>query len=252
LKVKPSEMPDPVIWSAPPGKLQLPETELHIWRANLDLEPGVLHRLAIALDNDEKARAARFHFARDRDHFTACRGILRELLGGYLGSSPASIEFAYGEFGKPAHRPRDSRPRIRFNISHSSGLAVLAFARNREIGIDLEPIRPEFAGEEIAKRYFSARELAELIALPAELRPEGFSLCWTRKEAYVKARGVGLQIPLDSFNVSLTPSQPELLQSEDAHQWRLRSFKPAPDFVAAIVHEGHEVHPLYWDWGVQM
>lgn len=251
-------MPDPVIWSAPPQNLDLPESELHIWRANLNLEPEVLSRLGSILDKNEKARAARFHFARDRDHFTACRGILRELLGGYLGSSPASLEFSYGEFGKPVHVPRDSRPSIGFNISHSSGLAVLAFAGNCEIGIDLEPISPEFAGEEIAKRYFSAREVAELIALPAELRPEGFSLCWTRKEAYVKARGLGLQIPLDSFSVSLTPNQPELLQSEDSQRWRLRSFKPAPDFVAAIVHEGvhegaqerQELHPRYWDWGV--
>jgi 4'-phosphopantetheinyl transferase len=256
-------MPDPVIWSAPPQKLDLPECELHIWRANLDLEPEVLDRISSTLDNDEKARAARFHFARDRDHFTACRGILRELLGEYLGSSPASIEFSYGEFGKPAHRPRDSRPCIGFNVSHSSGLAVLAFARNCEIGIDLEPISPEFAGVEIAKRYFSARELAEMIALPAELRPEGFSLCWTRKEAYVKARGLGLQIPLDSFSVSLTPNRPVLLQSVDSQRWSLRSFKPAPDFVAALVHEGvherlhkglqegQELHPRYWDWSAQ-
>jgi 4'-phosphopantetheinyl transferase len=135
---------------------------------------------------------------------------------------------------------------------------VLAFARNCEIGIDVEPISREFAGEEIAKRYFSAREVAELIALPPEMRPEGFSLCWTRKEAYVKARGLGLQIPLDSFSVSLTPNRPELLESEDAHRWRLRSFKPAPDFAAAVVHEkihegvhgGGDFQLRYWDWVV--
>jgi len=201
----------------------------------------------LALENDEKARAARFHFARDRNHFTACRGILRELLGRYLGSSPESIEFLYGAHGKPAHRPRDSSSPIRFNISHSHGLAVLAFVRGCEIGIDLESIRQEFAGEEIAERYFSARELVELRALPAELKPEGFFLCWTRKEAYVKARGLGLQVPLDSFSVSLTPRQPELLQSEDSHRWSLHSFKPASDFVAAIVQEGQDFHPRYWD-----
>jgi 4'-phosphopantetheinyl transferase len=126
------------------------------------------------------------------------------------------------------------------------------------MGIDLEPISGEFAGEEIARRYFSAREVAELIALPAETRPEGFSLCWTRKEAYVKARGMGLQIPLDSFSVSLTPTQPELLESEDSERWRLRSFKPAPGFAAAIVHEkvGEGIQERenfrmrYWDWAV--
>jgi len=241
-------MADSLIWSSPPKKLALPESELHVWRADLNLAPEVLNRLALTLDNDEKARAARFHFAGDRDHFTACRGILRELLGEYLGSSPASIEFSYGAYGKPAHRPENSRPPVQFNVSHSSGHAVLAFARNCEIGIDLEPTGREFAGEEIAKRYFSAQEVAELIALPAETRPEGFSLCWTRKEAYVKARGMGLQIPLESFSVSLTPNQPERLESEDAHRWRLRSFKPAPDFVAAVVHEGHDLKLRFWNW----
>jgi 4'-phosphopantetheinyl transferase len=248
-------MTDPVIWSSPPKKLELPESEIHIWRANLDLEPEVLDRLASTLDNDENARAARFHFVRDRDHFAACRGILRELLGGYVGSSPVSIQFAYGEFGKPAQHPRDSGPPIRFNLSHSSGLAVFAFARNCEIGIDVEAISAEFAGEEIARRYFSIREVAELMSLPAQTRPEGFSLCWTRKEAYVKARGTGLQVPLDSFSVSLTPSQPERLDSEDSDRWYLRSFQPAPNFAAALayerVQEANDFHLRYWDWGMR-
>jgi 4'-phosphopantetheinyl transferase len=229
-------------------ELALPEGEIHIWRANLDLGPEVLNRLMITLDTAEQSRAARFYFSRDRDYFIACRGILRELLGEYLGSSPASIEFFYGAHGKPAHRPEDSRSPIRFNISHSSGLAVLAFARSREIGIDLESIRPEFAGEEIAERYFSAQELVELRALPPALKPEGFFHCWTRKEAYVKALGLGLQVPLDSFSVSLTPSQPEILRSVDSYRWSLRSFEPAPNFVAAIVGEGRDWQPRFWNW----
>jgi 4'-phosphopantetheinyl transferase len=241
---------DALTWSTPPNSLELSEGETHIWRANLDTGPEVLRRLGTTLDNDEKARAARFHFARDRDYFAACRGILRELLGRYLGRSPECIEFLYGAQGKPAYRPRDPGPPVRFNISHSHGLAVFGFARGREVGIDLERIRPEFAGQEIADRYFSAQELVELQALPAAIKPEGFFLCWTRKEAYVKARGLGLQVPLDSFSVSLTPSQPELLQSEDSRRWSLHSFKPAPDFVAAIVQEGQEFRPRYWDWAV--
>jgi 4'-phosphopantetheinyl transferase len=240
-------MPDPIIWSTPPMELELPEDEIHIWRANLDLGPEVLNPLRITLDTAEQSRAARYHFPRDRNRFVACRGILRELLGGYLGSSPASIEFFYGTHGKPALHSGDSRA-IRFNISHSHGLAVFAFARGREIGIDLESIRPEFSGEEIAERYFSARELEELRALPPALRSEGFFLCWTRKEAYVKARGLGLQESLDSFSVSLTPGQPEILQSVDSHRWSLRSLEPAPNFVAAIVEEGRDWQSRYWNW----
>jgi 4'-phosphopantetheinyl transferase len=231
-------------------ELELPEGEIHIWRADLDVGQETLNRLMVTLDTAEQSRAARFHFPRDRNYFIACRGILRELLGKYLGGSPAAVEFFYRAYGKPAHRPEDSRPPIRFNISHSGGIALLAFAHSREIGIDLEPIRPEFSGEEIAERYFSARELAELRALPPALRPEGFSHCWTRKEAYVKALGLGLQVALDSFSVSLTPGQPEVLQSEDSHRWSLHSFEPAPNFVAAIVEEGRDWNPRFWNWSI--
>src|ERR1017187_9391595 len=100
-------MPDPIIWSAPPMQLKIPEGEIHIWRADLDLGPEVLNRLTITLDTAEQSRAARYHFPRDRNYFIACRGILRELLGEYLGSSPAAIEFSYGANGKPAHHPED-------------------------------------------------------------------------------------------------------------------------------------------------
>jgi 4'-phosphopantetheinyl transferase len=241
-------MSDSVLWSARVKELVLPEGEIHIWRANLALETAVLDRLRAVLSPDEQSRAARFHFARDRDHFIACRGALRMLLGAYLNISPDALEFCYGIHGKPALRVDDSQLSTRFNISHADGLAVLAFARGREVGIDLEPISAEFPGEEIAARYFSARELAELRALPLAQRAEGFSLCWTRKEAYAKALGLGLQIKLNSFSVSLTPGQPEELQSEDSRRWILRSFRPASHFVAAVVSDGPECEMRYWDW----
>lgn len=243
-------MPDPILWSARSGDLVLPQGEIHIWRANLGLKPAVLDHLKAGLSPEEKSRAARFHFTRDSDRFIASRGALRDVLGAYLSISPGAIEFCYGIHGKPALRVNNSRLPIRFNISHAGGLAVFAFVRGREIGIDLEPISAAFPGEEIAARYFSAQELAELRALQPEERAEGFSLCWTRKEAYAKAHGLGLQIPLDSFSVSLTPGQPETLQSEDSPRWTLRSFRPAPNFVAAIVSEGPECELLFWDWTI--
>ena len=241
-------MPDPILWSARSGDLVLPEGEIHIWRANLDLQPAGLDRLKAWLAPEEESRSARFHFARDRDRFVASRGALREVLGAYMSISPGAIQFCYGIHGKPAVRVDDSGLPIRFNISHAEGLAVFAFARGREIGIDLEPISTAFPGEEIAARYFSAQELAELRALQPAERAEGFSLCWTGKEAYAKARGLGLGIRLDSFSVSLTPGQPESLQSEDSSRWTLRSFRPASNFVAAIVSEGPKCELRYWDW----
>jgi len=241
-------MSNSILWSPQRGAPALLECEIHIWRADLDLEPTVLQRLRGLLASDEESRAARFHFPRDRNHFIASRAALRELLGAYLGIPPTAVEFCYETYGKPALRVNDSRLPLRFNISHAGGLAVLAFGRGREIGIDLEPIPATFPGEEIAGRYFSPRELAELRALPPAERVEGFSLCWTRKEAYAKARGLGLQIKLDSFSVSLTPGQPETLHSGDSDRWTLQSFRPSPNFVAAIVSEGPKCVLRYWDW----
>jgi len=142
----------------------------------------------------------------------------------------------------------NGEPSVRFNLSHSRGLAVYAFARDRELGIDLEPIRPEFSAEDIAERHFSPQELEEWHRLTPGLRAEAFFLCWTRKEAYVKARGEGLQIPLASFSVTLTPGQPEILQSVDSTRWGLRSFQPAPGYAAALAAEGRDWRLVRWDW----
>jgi len=241
-------MDNPGAWQSPPSKLSLAEDEIHVWRASLDLEKEALDRCASVLSQDEKLRASRFLFPRDRDHFVAARGILRELLGKYAAIPPAQLEFKYGGHGKPAVRAESGESQVHFNLSHSRGLAIYAFARNRELGIDLEPIRPEFAGEGIAERYFSTRELGEWRKLTPELRADAFFLCWTRKEAYVKARGEGLRIPLASFSVTLTPGQPEKLHSVDSARWRLHSFQPAPDFAAAVVGEGKDWRLLQWDW----
>jgi 4'-phosphopantetheinyl transferase len=125
---------------------------------------------------------------------------------------------------------------------------VYAFAHRRKIGIDVEAIRPEVARRDIAEHSFSSRELAELHALPPELQDEGFFLCWTRKEAYIKARGSGMGIPLDSFEVSLTPGQPEELRIPDKSCWSLRSLQPAPGYVGAVVGEGTDWKVRLWDW----
>ncbi len=223
------------IWTKPGGELTLPQNEVHVWRASLDVDTSERTRLFSFLSDDERVRAARFVFPRDRDHFIAARGRLRELLGGYLQRSPQSIRFQTGRYGKPTLTDDTN---FRFNLTHSYGLALYLFATQRELGIDAEKIRPEFATEGIAERYFSEAERTELRELPAEIRTTAFFLCWTRKEAYVKAHGDGLQIPLDSFNVSVTPGEPERLRSTDSERWSMRSFSPAPDFVASVLVEG--------------
>jgi len=236
-------------WEPRPERLELAADEIHVWRAYLELaEEGILLRqLEETLSTDEKARANRFFFRRDRRHFIATRGMLRELLGGYLNRNPKGIEFGYGPQGKPTVHTEPSEQSIQFNVSHSNGMALLAFSVGRHLGIDVELVR-SFAGEEIAKRYFSPQELMELRQLPAALQNEGFFLCWTRKEAYIKASGEGLQIPLKSFQVSLTPGEPARLQTADGVDWSLRSLRPDPQYVGALVAKGKGWKLRGWNW----
>lgn len=212
--------------------------EVHVWQAWLDGGSEELEHFANSLSPDEVARANRFHFEKDRNHYIVGRGLLRELLGRYLGQSPSALEFSYGEHGKPALAGTNAACGFSFNLSHSSGLAVYAFSRERSLGIDVEQTRPDFATEDIARRYFSTREVEDLLTLPAQERVQAFFRCWTRKEAYIKARGAGLQIPLDSFSVSLLPGQPaQLLSGVDA-SWHLAAFKTEEGYAAALVHDG--------------
>lgn len=204
------------------------------------------------LSDEERARAKRFLFERDRNSFVASHGILREVLGRYSGRGPGEIEFTYGPYGKPELAGDGSSRSFRFNLSHSDGVALIAVAKERAVGVDVEKIQPERAGEEIADRYFSREEVDELRALPAELRSEGFFLCWTRKEAYVKALGEGLRFPLDSFQVSLSPGEPAQLFAEAGAGWSVESFDPSfaaeARYAGAVVAEGKDSICEYFAW----
>lgn len=229
-------------------EFSIPDDEVHIWLASLDLEPDPLRQLEATLAPEERRRAARFFHRRDQDRFIGSRGILRDLLSKYTAVTPDRVEIRYAAQGKPFIDNSGSGLRISFNLSHSHGVAVYAIARRREVGIDVELVQPEFAGSEIAERFFSANEIAELHSLPSDLRAEGFFLCWTRKEAYVKARGEGLHIPLDCFDVTLSPGQPEKLTSDDSDRWTLHSYQPVSGYVAAIVVEGKDWQPRHRKW----
>ena len=212
--------------------------EIHVWHAGLDRERKTIGRLEETLSLDERGRADRFHFVNDRNRFVVARGLLRELLGGYLRQDPAGLEFSYGQHGKPALAGAYASSGLCFNLSHSSGLAVYAIATARNLGIDVEHIRPDSAGDNIAKRHFSAREVSDLRALPPEARADGFFRCWTRKEAYLKATGMGLQIPLNSFAVSLAQGQPAQFLSGVDPRWHLEAYQPTEGYVAAIAYDG--------------
>ena len=212
--------------------------EIHVWHAALDRDEKILLRWESTLSPEEKTRADRFHFVNDRNRFVAARGQLRGLLGKYLNQPPAGLAFSYGKHGKPFLSGENASGGLSFNVSHSAGLAVYAIARERNLGIDVEQVRPEFAGEDIARRFFSAREVSDLQSLPEEARVEGFFHCWTRKEAYLKATGMGLQIALDSFAVNLLPDKPAEFLSGVEPRWHLAAYHPAEGSVAAMAYDG--------------
>lgn len=210
-----------------------------------------------ALSADELHRAARFRFQRDRQRFVISRGLLRAILGRYLDTAPGELRFRYSEHGKPSLVPAFDGGGLRFNLSHSDGLALYAVARGREVGVDLERVRPVLEAEQIAERFFSARENAALRALPAHLKSRAFFACWTRKEAFVKAVGGGISLPLDRenanafFDVFPVPGEPTMLsgtgeRSRESSGWAVRPLLPAPGYVAALAAEGRDWRPVCW------
>jgi len=221
--------------------LALDGDEVHVWRAASDLMAGRLEDLSQSLSADERTRAGRFAFRRDRDRFIVRRGLLRAILARYLAVDPARLQFDYGASGKPALAWQGAG--IRFNLSHSAGLVLYAVARGREVGVDVEQIRTAIAQERVPEHFFSPREVAALRALPVDAQPEAFFACWTRKEAYVKARGEGLGLGLDRFEVSLVPGEPAALlhtadDADEASRWSLQAWAPARGYVAALAVEG--------------
>jgi 4'-phosphopantetheinyl transferase len=228
----------------PRGPFVLDGETVHVWHARLDQIADQSSRIRHLLSADERDRAERFHFAQDRERFIAARALLRILLSRYLDSPPHHLSFSYSPYGKPALVGESGRDALRFNVSHSQGIALYAVTRGREVGVDVECVRRDVVGESIAEHFFSAREVASLRALPAEAQPQAFFNCWTRKEAFIKAIGEGLSFPLDQFDVSLVPQEPAALLSIrndplEASRWSLQALPVGESHVAALAVEGH-------------
>jgi 4'-phosphopantetheinyl transferase len=240
------------LWLSPPEQVLLGAHDIHVWRISLEQPAEIVEALGRLLSTDESKRAQRFHFERDRKHFIVARGTLRRLIGRYLAAKPESIRFTYQEYGKP-HLAADSLyPTLKFNLAHSGSLAVFAFTRLGEIGVDLEQIKPELAGEDIARRFFSESEVASLEALPESERAVAFFNCWTRKEAFIKAKGLGLSLPLDQFDVTLIPGHDARLlrtawDESEAERWSIRALDVAEDYAGALAIENHDGKLSCWE-----
>lgn len=245
------ETPQRDAWEPAPADARLRADEVHVWRASLDRDEAALIEFSATLSQDEKDRARRFHFERDRARFVAARGLLRDILGRYLRLPPRGVEFAYNEYGKPSLAGGVGG--LRFNLAHSGGAALYAFAQGREVGVDVELWREDFASMEVARRFFSGAEVRALGSLPSGLLTQAFFNCWTRKEAYIKAIGEGLSHPLDCFTVSLAPGEPARLLATDrdpaaASAWSIFDLKPFDNCAAAVAVGGAAPLLRCWDW----
>lgn len=234
-------MCDPTWPAADPGR-PLHDDEVHVWCANLDDLGADLDRFQRVLTAAELTRTAAYRYAVDRVRFVTARGMLRRVLGRYLELDAAAVPLQVTAFGKPVVEPVGSTA-VQFNLAHAQGLALLAVTPRRQVGIDIEAVRDLPDMHSIASRFFAAAEVQTLLTLPAAQQVAAFFACWTRKEAFVKARGEGLTFPLDRFVVSLHPSEPAALLTVDgdpraAGRWTMMALYPAAGYAAALVVEG--------------
>jgi 4'-phosphopantetheinyl transferase len=231
------------------ARLHLERNQVHIWR--LEPEPATeSSRFASLLSGDERDRAARFRFPHLTHSFVADHGRMRLILGAYSGIAPQDLEFSFNEFGKPDLA--NYRTPLRFNLSHTKELSVLAICLDAEVGIDVEAVRPMDDWRDIAQSHFSRSEIAALEKTEPADQQNAFFRCWTRKEAFIKAHGRGLSMPLDSFAVSMEAEAPELLEcawdKEETMRWSLLSLDVAARFAGAVAVEGTGWGIRYFDW----
>lgn len=241
------------LWNTPPRELQLPEDTVDIWRAPLDVPAAEESALGRFLSAEECERAQQIQVVEKRREFIVARGVLRVILGRYLQADPASLEIGRGPKGKPylLHSPPGFD--LRFNLSHSRELSLCVVALGRDVGIDVEQVRSEWAGDDVARRFFSEKEIQALQRLPDERKLAGFFRCWTSKEAFVKARGDGLGYPLDTFEVEVTPDAPAALLSARGHpeepsRWVLQALDVGAGYAAVCAVEGVPAEWRLWVW----
>jgi 4'-phosphopantetheinyl transferase len=254
-----ARLPETLSWASPPARLSLGDGDVHLWRATLDRTPGQIEELARLLSADEVERAARFHAWRDRCRYVAARGLLRTILGRYLGAEPARLRFSYvcvcgdprcrPERRKPALAPEWGGATLRFNLSHADDLAVYAVARDREVGVDVERLRADLDYAALATYSLATDEAEVVLSLPPDRRPAAFLAIWTRKEAYLKGRGVGLtaepgivQRPRDAV-AGMGDGDDEMIDPS----WRVRPVAIEPGYVAALAVDGPIERIARWD-----
>ncbi len=241
-------------WTTPPDKISLPERTVDIWRIPLQANDESIKMCRARLSPDEIVRANRFLKEIHRQRYILGRGKLRQLLARYREADPAELRFRYSDHGKPDLTESGDGRRLRFNLSHSADMAVAAVVWDNEIGIDIEFMRSNVDFLKLANRFFAKSEAEAMRETPTGQRKEMFFRIWTRKEAYIKAHGEGLSLPLDEFEVSTGADEPPaLLQThfdpEDKNRWSLAAIEIKDGYQCTLACEG-SAHPLrFWDGG---
>lgn len=238
-----------VVFQIPSKQLKLLESEVHVWRVNLQDHLPNVSELFAALSDDEKQRAQRFYFERDRHHFIIARSMLRKVLAGYLSEQPHALEFSYGQYGKP--NLDNVGGSLQFSVTHAKGLALFAIILDKEVGIDVECMREDVDIDGIAKRFFAVEEQQALNQLPVEQKLTGFFKVWACKEAYLKAKGSGLSSSMQKFAVNADPRLPaSLIKTQDdlvaMKQWSLQVFAPELGYAAALAVNGKFESLSFW------
>ncbi len=235
-----------IAWETPSSWPRLSDDEIHVWCVELDAA-GEVAALAAWLSAEERERASGLLSGTHQRRFVVARGMLRRLLGCYLDQDPSAVAFSRGAHGKPFLQEGG----LHFNVSHTHELALYAIAQSREVGVDVEWMRPQVAHEQIAARFFSLEEQGALAEVPDEERRAAFYNIWTRKEAYVKARGGGIAAGLGTFAVSLG-AKAALLHSDEGRdeveRWKLIALEPADGYVAALCGAGVDWQVQGWHW----
>ena len=221
-----------VAWAPAPSAPTLPPGEVHVWRVDLDVPPARLAALAATLSGIERERALRFRFDRHRDRWTAARGALRVILAGYLRQPAASLDLAADANTKPFLRENDAPAPLRFSLAHTDGVALVAVAWQREVGVDIEREAPDRADLGVARRMFTADETLALAGMPPALRCRAFFALWTAREAYAKAIGRGLEAMND------TPPA----------GWTVRQLALGPGYAGAVAVERGAEAVRCWHW----
>lgn len=240
-------------WPAAPDSFPLAANDVHVWAARLDVSSEERARLAAALSADEQERAARFRYENLRQRFVIGRGRLRQMLGRYLNVDPAALEFAYSDHGKPLLAAKFAGAGIHFNLAHSQDLALFAFTRAGDLGVDVEMIRPLKDMKELVARFFSPRECERFREVADADRASAFFNLWTRKEAMLKATGEGIAGSLSAVEVCFLPGEPAQVirvsgDAEAASRWSLRELAPAEGFVGAVAVRTGQIHLRCWRW----